>query len=154
MRAATSPVPAAVQDEALNAAERVPTSRAADHADARLGVRLRQLRRLRGLSQADVAQVVGVTYQQIQKYETGKTRLPARMIPTMAALLEVDSELLLVGLSQEAAASAAPARTGPDERETQELLSAFAAMRHARSRRRLLAIVKAFSAEACAMAEG
>ena len=138
----------------MTVADRIPTSRAADHADARLGVRLRQLRRLRGLSQGDIAQVVGVTYQQIQKYETGKTRLPARMIPALAALLQVDSELLLVGLAQEERATTAPAEAGPDEGEMRELVSAFAAMRHARSRRRLLTIVKAFSAEACAMAEG
>ena len=136
----------------MSTADRVPASRAADTVDAKLGVRLRQLRRLRGLSQSDVAQTVGVTYQQIQKYETGKTRLPARMIPTIASLLEVDAELLLVGLQKDTPGAAGG--TMPDEQETRELLTAFTAMRHPRSRRRLLAIVKAFSAEARAVAEG
>lgn len=143
-------MPAMTETSAL-AAERAATSRAADMTDARLGVRLRQLRRLRGLSQSDVAQIVGVTYQQIQKYETGKTRLPARMIPTMAKLLDVDSDLLLVGLRKDGPAPAAA--SAPAEHETRELLDAFTAMRHPRSRRRLLTIVKAFSAEACAVAE-
>jgi transcriptional regulator with XRE-family HTH domain len=122
------------------------SSRAADTSDARLGVRVRQLRRLRGLSQADVAQVLGVTYQQVQKYETGKTRLPARMLPMLARLLDVDADLLLAGVQAEAAAP--PPFQGPDERETAELLSTFAAMRHPQSRRRLLSIVKVFAAEA------
>jgi transcriptional regulator with XRE-family HTH domain len=148
------PADADVDTAAGASAERAPNNRAADHADATLGARLRRLRRLRGLSQSDIAQVVGVTYQQIQNYETGKTRLPARMIPTIARLLEVDSELLLFGLQKDMPASVVLTDTRPDEQETRELLTAFAAMRHARSRRRLLAIVKAFSAEACAVSEG
>lgn len=127
--------------------ERPASSRAADTSDARLGVRVRQLRRLRGLSQADVAQALGVTYQQVQKYETGKTRLPARMLPTLARMLGVDTELLLAGV-QGQDAPALPPQSGPDERETAELVSAFVAMRHPQSRRRLLSIVKAFAAEA------
>lgn len=126
--------------------ERPVSSRAADTSDARLGIRVRQLRRLRGLSQADVAQVLGVTYQQVQKYETGKTRLPARMLPMLARMLGVDTELLLAGVQDQDAAPAP--HQGPDERETAELVSAFASMRHPQSRRRLLSIVKTFAAEA------
>ncbi len=127
--------------------ERPASSRAADTSDARLGVRVRQLRRLRGLSQADVAQALGVTYQQVQKYETGKTRLPARMLPVLARMLGVDTELLLAGVQGQDAAVPLP-HQGPDERETAELVSAFASMRHPQSRRRLLSIVRAFAAEA------
>ncbi len=129
--------------------DRVVRSRAADTADAKLGQRIRQLRRLRALSQSDVASVLGVTYQQVQKYETGKTRLPARLIPTLATLLEVDNALLLVGLQDDvAAAPAQPAPSEPDAKDVAELMTAFTAMRHPRSRRRLLSIVKAFAAEA------
>ncbi|NGM23794.1 helix-turn-helix transcriptional regulator [Roseomonas stagni] len=126
--------------------DRPASSRAADTSDARLGVRVRQLRRLRGLSQADIAQALGVTYQQVQKYETGKTRLPARMLPVLARMLGVDTELLLAGVQAQEAI--VPPHQGPDERETAELVSAFASMRHPQSRRRLLSIVKAFAAEA------
>ncbi|WP_203071157.1 helix-turn-helix domain-containing protein [Falsiroseomonas ponticola] len=126
--------------------ERPASSRAADTSDARLGVRVRQLRRLRGLSQADVAQALGVTYQQVQKYETGKTRLPARMLPVLARMLGVDTELLLAGVQGQE--PPLPPHQGPDERETAELVSAFASMRHPQSRRRLLSIVKTFAAEA------
>lgn len=128
--------------------ERPASSRAADTSDARLGVRLRQLRRLRGLSQVEVAHALGVTYQQVQKYETGKTRLPARMLPVLARMLGVDAELLLAGVERQDAVAIPPPHQGPDEKETAELVSAFLAMRHPQSRRRLLSIVKAFAAEA------
>jgi transcriptional regulator with XRE-family HTH domain len=36
-----------------------------------MGVRLRQLRILKGLSQAQLGEKLGVTFQQIQKYESG-----------------------------------------------------------------------------------
>ncbi|OYW10124.1 MAG: hypothetical protein B7Z53_01645 [Rhodospirillales bacterium 12-71-4] len=123
------------------------TARAAGSADARLGERLRTLRRQRRLSQSDLAQVLGVTYQQVQKYETGKTRLPARMLPALADLLEVDSRLLLNGL-QPTVPSAAEAR------DWNELAAAFAALRQPRTRRLLLAIIRAMAAEARLEPEG
>ncbi|WP_171970197.1 helix-turn-helix domain-containing protein [Falsiroseomonas frigidaquae] len=120
--------------------------RAADSADARLGARVRQLRRQRRLTQTDVARVLGVTYQQVQKYEAGRTRLPARMLPPLAALLQVDSASLLSGL-RPASDAPKPELSEDEARDRAELLSAFAAMPHAPARRQLLAIVRAFAAE-------
>lgn len=45
-----------------------------------IGKRLRDARLLRGLSQEQVGEIVGVSFQQVQKYENGSNRLsPARM---------------------------------------------------------------------------
>lgn len=50
--------------------------------DAYVGARLRALRRQGGRSQAALAEVLGVSFQQVQKYENGANRLP------VAALLQ------------------------------------------------------------------
>lgn len=57
--------------------------------NAALGARLRALREQRGLSLQDVASEIGVSYQQLQKYETGVNSL------TVAKLLQITS---LIGL--------------------------------------------------------
>jgi len=45
--------------------------------DLYVGQRLRSLRRHAGMGQAELAEVLGVTFQQIQKYETGANRISA-----------------------------------------------------------------------------
>jgi len=59
-----------------------------DPADVALGERIRGLRRRRGLTQADLATEVGVTFQQIQKYERGANRVSASMLGKIARALE------------------------------------------------------------------
>lgn len=45
--------------------------------DELIGQQLRMLREERGLSQNDFARMIGVTYQQVQKYETAQNRIAA-----------------------------------------------------------------------------
>jgi transcriptional regulator with XRE-family HTH domain len=52
----------------------------------RVGARLRRRRRELGLSQAEVAHAVGVTFQQIQKYERGANLLASRLFVLAVAL--------------------------------------------------------------------
>ena len=54
-----------------------------------IGARLRALRVAAGLSQAALGEVVGVTYQQIQKYECGKDRVAASTLQMLAGALKV-----------------------------------------------------------------
>lgn len=57
-----------------------------DHA---LGVRITALRKARGLSQTEVGKALGVTFQQVQKYERGKNRIGAGRLQAIANLFEV-----------------------------------------------------------------
>lgn len=54
-----------------------------------IGQRLLALRRLRGLSQEDLAAQIGVSYQQIQKYEKGINRIAASRLLTLSSTLNV-----------------------------------------------------------------
>lgn len=48
-----------------------------DAVDVRVGTKLRQARRLAGLSQSDLAAGIQVPFQAVQKYEQGESRLSA-----------------------------------------------------------------------------
>lgn len=50
------------------------------HIDIRVGAKLRHLRREAGLSQSELAERIGVSYQQVQKYEKAANRLSASML--------------------------------------------------------------------------
>jgi transcriptional regulator with XRE-family HTH domain len=60
-----------------------------DPLDAMVGAKIRILRIDRGLSQSDLAEKIGVTYQQIQKYEKGANRVGASRLSRFAAVLGV-----------------------------------------------------------------
>ena len=59
------------------------------HLDLHIGQRLRLHRKMMGMSQADLARRVGITFQQIQKYENGKNSISARRLYEFALLLRV-----------------------------------------------------------------
>jgi len=60
--------------------------KAANSIDAHVAGRLRSYRRQLGMSQADVAKKLGVTFQQIQKYEAGINRVGAGRLFQLACL--------------------------------------------------------------------
>ena len=58
-------------------------------ADHIVGVRIRTLRKARGLSQSALGTAAGVTFQQIQKYENGRNRVGASRLQELARALQV-----------------------------------------------------------------
>lgn len=54
-----------------------------------IGMRIRQFRHDAGLSQEKLAELVGVTPQQIQKYEAAKTRISTDKIQRIASALQI-----------------------------------------------------------------
>ncbi len=57
--------------------------------DYSIGRRLRARRRLLSLSQSDVALACGVTFQQVQKYESGAVTISASRLWSLANALDV-----------------------------------------------------------------
>ncbi|HEY0648740.1 helix-turn-helix transcriptional regulator [Phenylobacterium sp.] len=55
-----------------------------------VGRRLRRRRRLMGLTQSELGVLCGVSFQQVQKYESAHTRLSVGMLWKLACALEVD----------------------------------------------------------------
>jgi len=71
--------------------------------DRHLGKRLRQRRRTLGLTQQQIAEAVGVRFQQIQKYECGANRISAARLWLLAKALEAPVSSFFDGLDEDAA---------------------------------------------------
>lgn len=65
------------------------TARKADEMDLTIGRRLRERRILLGLSQDELARRIGLSFQQLQKYETGENRISAARLYSIAQVLDV-----------------------------------------------------------------
>lgn len=74
-----------------------------DPIDAHVGRRLRLARTARGLSLEELGQRVGVTYQQVQKYETGANRVSASTLYRIARAFELAPSFFFEGLETEEA---------------------------------------------------
>jgi transcriptional regulator with XRE-family HTH domain len=58
-----------------------------DDIERRIGALVRARRKAAGLTQSDVAQALGTSYQQIQKYEAGKNRISVSAMTRIAKAL-------------------------------------------------------------------
>ncbi|HEY0437380.1 MAG TPA: helix-turn-helix transcriptional regulator, partial [Phenylobacterium sp.] len=72
--------------------------------DRHVGKRVRWRRRILGLSQSNLGDLIGVRFQQIQKYEAGANRLSAAKLWHLACALGVDVQYFYEGLADAAGA--------------------------------------------------
>jgi transcriptional regulator with XRE-family HTH domain len=75
--------------------------RSPDTIDVEVGRRIRLQRIARGLSQTELGKELGVTFQQVQKYEKGVNRVGAGRLSRIAATLGVSVSSLLGGSASE-----------------------------------------------------
>lgn len=74
----------------MTRARKVPGSRSPNDIDRLVGRNLRRLRLDAGLSLQELAARIGLSHQQLQKYETGSNRLSVGLLPGFAEALGVD----------------------------------------------------------------
>ena len=125
--------------------------------DLHVGRRLRQRRRVLGLTQQKLADEVSIRFQQIQKYESGANRISASRLYALALALDVPVAYFFEGLDGDAAhgenvnghsnghVSKAPHDVF-SSKETIDLVRAFYNLEE-EPRRRLLDLAKAMSGE-------
>lgn len=65
------------------------TEEDAEELDRKIGARLRYARKARGMTQAALGDVIGVSFQQIHKYELGKTRISTAALIEVARALDI-----------------------------------------------------------------
>jgi transcriptional regulator with XRE-family HTH domain len=68
--------------------------------DLHIGLRLRQRRMAVGITQIDLAKAVGLTFQQIQKYESGANQLVSSRLYELASALGVPVSFFFEGLAR------------------------------------------------------
>jgi len=131
--------------------------------DVHVGARFRQRRSLLGMSQTAVGDAVGLTFQQVQKYERGSNRISASRLLEFAKVLDVPISYFFDEMPTSALrGSPVSGRTGKNvreahtpferekdplvKRETLELVRAYYKIRETRVRKRIFETVKALGA--------
>jgi transcriptional regulator with XRE-family HTH domain len=113
--------------------------------DLLLGRRLRMRRRMMGLTQNQLAAMVGVRFQQIQKYEAGANRISAARLWGFCQALEVPAAYFFDGLpSARRPEEGERADDLMDRAESLDLIHAFRQLGE-RPRRKLLDLARALS---------
>jgi transcriptional regulator with XRE-family HTH domain len=115
--------------------------------DLHVGKRLRRRRRLLGLTQQQLAESVGIRFQQIQKYECGANRVSASRLFELAESLDVPVQYFYEGLSQRDESDADTLSADIlSQKETMDLIRAYYRLGE-RPRKRLLELAKSLEPE-------
>jgi transcriptional regulator with XRE-family HTH domain len=120
--------------------------------DRHVGLRIRMRRKELGVSQERLAESIGLTFQQIQKYERAANRVSASKLWEVAQALSTNIAYFYEGLgeSTEAPGSNLPRDSLQDFLMTPEgieLAAVFPKIRKGRVRRRILDLVRAMTGE-------
>ncbi len=105
--------------------------------DVHVGKRIRERRVSLGMSQTDIGEYLGLTFQQIQKYERGANRISASKLWALSHFLEVSVEWFFEGLGK-ASKGRKDVMTRPEAHQLARNYSACPAS----TRKRLLALIR------------
>ncbi|ESQ82338.1 Cro/Cl family transcriptional regulator [Asticcacaulis sp. AC466] len=129
--------------------------KAPDPVDIHVGARVRMRRKSLGLSQEALAERIGLTFQQVQKYERGSNRISCSKLYAIASVLKAPAPYFFEGIDEEiVAAEGVETETAVAgfllTTEGFALARAFPRIPSAILRRRLLSLVETLSVEALA----
>ncbi|MBR9763115.1 MAG: helix-turn-helix transcriptional regulator [Rhodobacteraceae bacterium] len=115
--------------------------------DVHVGKRIRHRRWLVGMTQQQLAERVGIKFQQIQKYETGANRVSASRLWDIADALEVPVSFFFEGIEAEGAVADPTAAVPADvmgDKEALDLIRSYYAIPE-NQRRRLFELARVLS---------
>lgn len=114
--------------------------------DVHVGKRMRHRRWMVGMTQQQLAERVGIKFQQIQKYETGMNRVSASRLWEISAAMNVQPSFFFEGLGSDAS-DATPTDLPGDllsDKEALELVRSYYAIPETQ-RRRLFDLARVLS---------
>jgi transcriptional regulator with XRE-family HTH domain len=124
--------------------------------DVHVGSRVRLRRNMLGLSQEKLGEAIGLTFQQVQKYERGANRIGASRLHELGQILDVPVQFFYDKEDPVRAPAVSGFAETPQEgfdsdplrrRETIELVNAYHQIPDAAVRRRLFDLAKVLAAE-------
>jgi transcriptional regulator with XRE-family HTH domain len=124
--------------------------------DLHVGARIRLRRRMQGVSQEKLADALGLTFQQVQKYERGANRVSASKLYEIASALRAPVAYFFDGLANPAGDGADGAESSEEQNvhaflmtaEGLELAKLFPMVPRGRVRRRVLDLLRAMIGDA------
>jgi transcriptional regulator with XRE-family HTH domain len=121
--------------------------------DEHVGARLRMRRNMIGITQEKLGEALGLTFQQVQKYENGKNRISASRLQQLAHILQVPVSFFFEGgpSAHSAGLSEAPSTAYVSEflatSDGLALSKAFMTIKSAKLRRRIVDLVEQMAAD-------
>lgn len=120
-----------------------------DPIDIHVGQRVRARRKMLGLSQTQLGQELGVTFQQVQKYERGTNRIGSSRLFRMSNTLDVPVAYFFEGAETKMPGYVSMNETMGDgvfdREETQELVDAYYRIADPRIRKKVLGLARLLS---------
>ena len=104
--------------------------------DIHVGKRVKEIRTIRGLTQSNVADLLGISFQQLQKYETGANRVSASRMFEIAKLLDVSPSFFFEGIDGENMADIAPM-----DLETAKIANLLSNIKNEKLKKRLYTLI-------------
>jgi transcriptional regulator with XRE-family HTH domain len=124
--------------------------------DVHVGARIRLRRTLLGISQTTLAEAIGLTFQQVQKYESGANRVSSSRLYDLAQILDVPLsyffEEMSAGVSAQTPSALMRTKQRPENeeekdpmarRETLEFVRAYYRIKDPAVRKRVFELTKA-----------
>ena len=122
------------------------TKGAPNHTDEHVGARIRMRRMMLSMSQTNLGDAVGITFQQVQKYEKGVNRVSASRLQQFAKVLDVTVPFFFEGLpSPNVAREVSPLSFFNDfltSRDGLHIIKAFHQIADQKVRRSVVALVE------------
>jgi transcriptional regulator with XRE-family HTH domain len=141
-------VPARPTDETRVA---IAAKKQANPIDIQVGNRVRIRRMLIGMSQERLGDLLGLTFQQVQKYEKGVNRIGAGRLFEVSRILNVPVDFFYEGVNEGvlggSEADGAPVMDFVSSGEGLQLSLAFMKIKDAKVRKRVLDLVKSLAEE-------
>lgn len=112
--------------------------------DTHVGKKIRQRRWLTGMTQQELAEIVGIKFQQIQKYETGANRVSASRLWDISEALDVPIASFFEGLRETEQAADRALDDPLGDKEAMDLVRSYYAIPE-NQRRRLFELARVLS---------
>ncbi len=113
--------------------------------DIHIGRRLREARLARVLSQGALGKKLGVTFQQVQKYESGANRIGGSRLWDISGILEVPVSYFFEGLPSAGAPATPEAAEAPLMRRSLKLAKEIDAIEDETVKQQMLRLVRALA---------
>lgn len=110
----------------------------------RIGQIIREARKARDLTQMKLSELIGVSYQQVQKYEKGSDNISVERLKQIAKAVNMPITLFFPSAEKVAEAQAAYEKTPPDEAV---LLQLYRRIKSRKAKKAVIELLKTFTSK-------
>ncbi len=111
----------------------------------RIGQIIKEARKTRGMTQMKLAELIGVSYQQVQKYEKGSDNISVERLKQIAKAVNVPVTLFFPAAAE--AVAEAPAHYGKIAEDEAALLLLYRRIKNRKAKKAVIELLKTFTAK-------